>query len=54
MGWDGEKVKGAKSWKELPIEAKKYLLFLSQTIAPVVMATTGPDLEEYISFLSDF
>ncbi|MDO8638270.1 MAG: adenylosuccinate synthetase [Candidatus Daviesbacteria bacterium] len=49
--WDGEKVKGAKSWKELPIEAKKYLLFLSQVIAPVLMTTTGPDLEEYISFL---
>lgn len=52
-GWDGEAVKKAKSWKELPLEAKKYLLFLSRTIAPVVMVTTGPDLEEYLSFLPD-
>ncbi len=49
-GWDGEAIKKAKSVKDLPLEAQKFLLFLSKTIGPIAMGTTGPDIEEYISF----
>ncbi len=47
-GWDGEEVKTIHNPKNLPLEALQYLHFLDKTIAPVVMATTGPDLEDYI------
>lgn len=52
-GWDGQAVKKAKTFEELPLVTKKYLSFLSKTIAPIAMLTTGPDLEEYISLLSN-
>lgn len=46
-GWDGEAIKRITDWNKLPDEAKKYLLFLSKTIAPIIMATNGADLHEY-------
>lgn len=47
-GWDGEKVKTVHNFEELPDSAKKYLTYLSKAIAPVIMATTGPDLNDYV------
>lgn len=51
-GWDGQAVKGAASLEDLPLGTKRYLAFLSQTIAPIAMLTTGPNLEEYILLTS--
>lgn len=50
-GWDGNALKYAKSPKDLPTEARTYLAFLSQTIAPVAFGTTNPQLGSYISWL---
>ncbi|MDO8503094.1 MAG: adenylosuccinate synthetase [bacterium] len=50
-GWDGEAVKAAKKPKDLPLNARLYLAFLSRTIAPVAIATTGPDIGDSISWL---
>lgn len=47
-GWDGEALKQAKSVMDLPKEVIEYLNFLRFKIAPVVMMTTGPDLDQYI------
>ena len=49
-GWDGEAVKSARKFENLPASARQYINFLSQTIAPLVMVTTGPDLEDYIKW----
>lgn len=46
-GWDGEAIKQAKTLADIPEEAIKYLLFLSQTIAPVAMITYGPESDQY-------
>lgn len=50
-GWDGEAVKQAKSVAEFPPELLQYLNFLSMTVAPVAIGTTGPDLASYVSWL---
>ncbi|MEK7558830.1 MAG: adenylosuccinate synthetase [Patescibacteria group bacterium] len=47
-GWEGDKVKKAKSPKDLPKETKTYLEFLEKTIAPVLFGTYGPGLSDYI------
>lgn len=49
-GWDGKAAKTAKSMGDLPKEARDYLEFLSKSIAPVIFATTGPELgKNYLS-----
>jgi len=48
--WDGDQVKNCHSFEELPIQTKMYLSFLSKTIAPISMVTTGPDINEYIKW----
>lgn len=50
-GYDGEATKLAQSFEELPENAKRYLLFLSQTVAPTIFLTHGADLKDYISLL---
>lgn len=50
MGWDGEAVKHINFPKDLQYEARLYIAFLSKTIAPVGMATTGPELGSHISW----
>lgn len=52
-GWDGESTRIKRTFSELPPEAQKYLSFLGRAIAPVAWATTGPDLNEYLSFMTD-
>lgn len=48
-GWDGEKVRQAKTFKELPAGAKKFLAFLEKKLqTPIVAVTTGPTREHYI------
>lgn len=49
-GWDGEAVKQACAFSDLPEVTRKYLNFLSRVIAPVVMVTTGPDLDDYLKW----
>ena len=45
--WDSEKLKKAKSFKEIPIQAKKFIAYLSKAIGiPVIMITTGPKREQ--------
>lgn len=53
-GWDGEAVKQSKSPDDLPYEVRLYLSFLSRTIAPVAIGTTGPDIGDYISWIPNF
>lgn len=50
-GWDGEKVKNAKSPKDLPKETKTYLKFIEKNIAPVLFGTYGAGLSDYISWI---
>lgn len=50
-GWDGEEVKKAKKPKDLPYNARVYLAFLSQTIAPVILGTTGSDIDDSIFWI---
>lgn len=48
-GWDAEDVRNAKSFDELPENAKKFLAFIQRrTGVPIVIATTGPDRENYL------
>jgi len=47
-GWDGDAIKTIKAFEQLPETARLYIDFLSRAIAPLVMVTTGPDLEDYI------
>lgn len=48
-GWDGEEVKKARTWEELPLEAKQYLAFLQRrTGYPITYTTTGPRREQII------
>ena len=49
-GWEPAAAKEARSFTALPVQAKNFLVFLSETIAPINMVTTGPDLEEYIKW----
>jgi len=48
-GWDAEDVRKAKSFDDLPENAKKFLAFVQRrTGVPIVIATTGPDRENYL------
>ena len=48
-GWDGEAVEKTKSFADLPENAKKFLAFIQKrTGYPIVIATTGPDRENYM------
>jgi adenylosuccinate synthase len=51
-GWDGKTVRKAKSFKQLPINAQKYLAFIQERIGvPIILATTGPSREHMIEFV---
>lgn len=52
-GWDGEKTKTSREFFELPRNAKAVINLLSQKVAPVIMATTGPDLYDYFFVPTD-
>lgn len=52
-GWDGEKTKGIKTPSRLPSQAKDYLSFISETIAPIAIATTGPGLDDFIQWFTE-
>jgi len=48
-GWDAEDVRQAKSFDDLPENAKKFLAFVQRrTGVPIVIATTGPDRKNYL------
>src|SRR5260370_35196114 len=49
-GWDGNDVMQAKSPRALPLAPKRFLSFISQTIAPVLIGTHGADTENYLLF----
>lgn len=50
-GWDGEEARRARSFDELPENAKKFLAFLQRnTGVPIVMVTNGPKRSEMIEF----
>jgi len=49
-GWDANEAKGASTFTELPINARKLLGFLSQSLAPINMVTHGPDLKDFIKW----
>lgn len=50
-GWDGEAAQKAKSFDELPENAKKYLAFIqARTGIPIVAATTGPKRDNFLEF----
>jgi adenylosuccinate synthase len=49
-GWDADEVKKATTFNQLPINARRFLGFLSQSIAPINMVTYGPDLKEFIKW----
>lgn len=52
-GWDGEKVKDAKSFDDLPENARKYLAFIqARTGIPIVIATTGPKRDNMVEIPS--
>ena len=49
-GWDGESVRRAKSFRQLPENAKKFLVFLQRRLTtPIVAITTGPSRGNYIT-----
>ena len=49
-GWDGARVRNAKSFKQLPENARKFLSFLQLRLAtPIIAVTTGPSREHYIT-----
>ncbi len=48
-GWDGKKVSQAKSFDEIPDNAKRFLAFIQrQTGVPIVFVTTGPQRENAV------
>ena len=52
-GWDGDAVRRAKSFDEIPENAKKFLAFIQRrTGYPIVIATTGPDRSNYLDIPS--
>jgi len=52
-GWDGSAAREAKSFEDLPENAKKFLAFIQRRIGyPIVIATTGPDRKDYIDIPS--
>jgi len=49
--WDAQKLAAARSYADLPKEAKVFLEFIAEEIgAPVMMITTGPQREQGIVF----
>jgi adenylosuccinate synthase len=52
-GWNGGLVRKAKTFKALPENAKKFLVFLERRLGvPIVAVTTGPARDNYIKILS--
>lgn len=52
-GWDGVKVRKAKSFSALPENAKKFLAFLQMRLGTAIVAvTTGPSRENYLTISS--
>ncbi len=50
-GWDGNACQQARTFKELPPNAKRYLTFLEKSLGyPIAGATTGPDRQHLIMF----
>ena len=49
-GWEGESIKNIENTKDLPTETQIFLSFLSQTIGPIAMGTTGPDITQYLAW----
>jgi len=50
-GWDGELARRARTFVELPDNAKKFLAFIQRfTGYPIVAATTGPVRENIVTF----
>ena len=50
-GWDGEAVRNAKSFDEIPMAAKQFLTLVQRrTGFPIVAATTGPSRDNLIEF----
>lgn len=50
-GWDGEAAQKARTFDELPDNAKKFLAFIQRfTGYPIVAATTGPVRENIVTF----
>lgn len=48
-GWDGQEVRRARSFSELPEAAKKYLAFVqTRSGIPLIFSTTGPNRNSYI------
>lgn len=52
-GWDGNAVKKVRDFHQLPEETLRYLAFIS-CVAPIVMVTHGPDINEYLSLVQRF
>ncbi|MFW5703743.1 MAG: adenylosuccinate synthetase [Patescibacteria group bacterium] len=50
-GWDGSAVAQAKDPEELPEACRRYLAFISQVIAPVALATTGPEIDNWVGWI---
>ncbi len=49
-GAGGNEAKSATTFSELPINARRLLGFLSQSLAPINMITHGPDLKDFIKW----
>ena len=48
-GWDGIRVRKAKSFNQLPENAKRFLAFLQlRLVTPIMSVTTGPFRENYL------
>ena len=53
-GWEGS-TRGARSWKQLPGEAVKYVRAIEELIgAPVAMLSTSPEREDTILMRDPF
>jgi adenylosuccinate synthase len=53
-GWDGEEVKKAKTFDQLPTATKQYLAFIqARAGVPIVFTTTGPDRDQKLE-IPDF
>lgn len=49
-GWDGEACKDAKVPAQLDLHAREMMAFLSNNIAPVIMARTGKNIGDHIAW----
>lgn len=51
-GWDGKLARKAKTPKELPENALRFLAFISESLnAKILYATTGPNIDDYVSWI---